>query len=167
MSNHCPHDKQRYHFGHGGKDEEHQRHQADIGYLLDHHHQLQRQVTLLDNGFSATTTSDQPEVVEVLQRHVLDMKARFDKGRAIRSWDAVYALLFAYKDHIDVDYQLITNGIQSRVTTQDPELVEAVQAHAHAVSGFVRQGRAVSGEGYPLSDAALEKLNRYLHKSVD
>lgn len=158
---------QPYLFGRGGKDPEHQRHQQDIGRLLDQHQQFQRQVNLLDNGFSATTTSDNADLVAILQRHVLDMKARFAGGRAIRSWDPVYALLFAYREQIQVDYELIDNGIRSHVTTEDAELVEAVQAHAHAVSGFVRAGRQVSGDAYPLSTASLEKLQACLHNQTE
>jgi hypothetical protein len=111
---------------------------------------------LLENGFTATTTSNNPEIVSTLQTHVSDMKARFAKGRGIRSWDKVYALLFAYREHINVDYQMTPDGVTSIVTTNNPQLVEALHAHAHAVSGFVAQGRQGAGESYPISEA-LEK----------
>jgi len=153
----CPHAQKNYLFGRGGADAEHQKHQADIAILLDHHHDIQRQVTLLNDGFTATTTSENPMVAKTLQIHVADMKARFAKGRAIRSWDQVYAILFAYRDQIDVRYEMLPNGVISTVTTQNPILVEALHAHAHAVSSFVAQGREKSGEAYPIS-AALEKL---------
>jgi hypothetical protein len=152
----CPNHQKNYRFGRGGADAEHQKHQADIGTLLDNHQAIQRQVTLLENGFTATTTSNNPEVVSTLQTHVSDMKARFAKGRGIRSWDKVYALLFAYREHINVDYQMAHDGVTSIVTTNNPQLVEALHAHAHAVSGFVAQGRQGAGESYPIS-AALEK----------
>jgi len=157
MTTQCPHHQKVYLFGRGGSDAEHQKHQADIGVLLDHHHLLQREVTLLDNGFTATTTSNDPAIVRTLQVHVSDMKARFAKGRGIRSWDKVYALLFAYRDQINVDYQMRPNGVTSIVTTDHAQLVEALHAHAHAVSGFIAQGRQGAGESYPISEA-LEKL---------
>lgn len=152
----CPNNQKTYLFGRGGSDAEHQKHQADIGTLLDNHQAIQRQVTLLENGFSATTTSSNPEIACTLQTHVTDMKARFAKGRGIRSWDKVYALLFAYREQINVDYQMLPNGVTSMVTTDNPQLVEALHAHAYAVSGFVAQGRQGSGESYPISEA-LEK----------
>ena len=162
MSSNCPHSAQTYHFGRGGQDAEHQQHQADIGILLDGHVQIRRVVTVLDNGFSAHTTSDEPSIVQALQTHVVDMKARFAKGRAIRSWDKVYALLFAYRAHISVDYTRLPDGVMSVVTTDKPELVELLHAHASAVSGFAEQGRAVSGLAYPLSEA-LENLPLHPH----
>ncbi len=152
----CPNNQKTYLFGRGGSDAEHQKHQADIGTLLDNHQAIQRHVTLLENGFSATTTSSNPEIIRTLQTHVTDMKARFAKGRGIRSWDKVYALLFAYREQINVDYQMNPDGVTSMVTTNNPQLVEALHAHAHAVSSFVAQGRQGSGESYPISEA-LEK----------
>lgn len=163
MSQTCPHQTTHYHFGRGGKDAEHQAHQADIQFLLSEHSLLHREVTLLDKGFSAITTSQNAEVVSILQRHVYDMKARFAKGRAIRSWDAVYALLFAYRDQIQVNYERLENGIRSVVTTDDTDLVEVLQAHAHAVSGFVAHGKQAAAESYPLSEKALEKLANTPH----
>ncbi len=163
MSETCPHQSTHYHFGRGGKDAEHQAHQADIQSLLAQHTQLSRQVELLSNGFSAITTSDNPELVTILQRHVFDMKTRFAKGRAIRSWDAVYALLFAYREQISVNYERLDNGISSVVTTDQADLVEVLHAHAHAVSRFVQQGKEAAAESYPLSTKALEKLNNAPH----
>lgn len=161
----CPHQSHQYHFGRGGKDAEHQAHQADIQTLLSQHAQLERKVELLSNGFTAITTSNNPELVTVLQRHVYDMKARFAKGRAIRSWDAVYALLFAYRDQIQVTYERLENGISSLITTDQDDLVEVLHAHAHAVSGFVAHGKQAAAESYPLSASALEKLANLPHNS--
>lgn len=79
MSETCPHQSTHYHFGRGGKDAEHQAHQADIQSLLAQHTQLSRQVELLSNGFRAITTSNDSALVSILQRHVFDMKARFAK----------------------------------------------------------------------------------------
>jgi hypothetical protein len=163
MNQTFPYQSQHYHFGRGGKDAEHQAHQADIQSLLAQHTQLSRQVELLSNGFSAITTSDNPELVTILQRHVFDMKTRFAKGRAIRSWDAVYALLFAYRDQIEVTYEQLDNGVSSVVTTDQADLVEVLHAHAQAVSRFVQQGKEAAAESYPLSTKALEKLTNTPH----
>lgn len=160
MTAQCPHNEKVYLFGRGSRDAEHQQHQADIAILLDHHHQIERYVRLLPNGFTATTTSTNPDIVQTLQTHVVDMKARFAKGRAIRSWDAVYALLFACRDEITVNYDMRPDGVTSHVTTNNPMLVELLQAHAHTVSGFVQAGRQQSGDPYPLS----ETLEKYLHQ---
>jgi len=164
MTSNCPHSSQNYHFGRGGSDAAHQKHQADISTLLDGHLSIQREVTLLDNGFSATTTSEDPTIARTLQAHVSDMKARFASGRAIRSWDKVYALLFAYRDHIQVDYTMIPHGVSSHVTTENRDLIELLHAHAHAVSGFAAHGRAVSGDSYPISKT-VENLTLHPHTS--
>lgn len=163
MNETCPHQSHQYHFGRGGKDAEHQAHQADIQTLLSQHNQLERRIELLSNGFSAITTSDNPALVRVLQRHVYDMKARFAKGRAIRSWDAVYALLFAYRDQIQVEYERLENGIRSVIITEQADLVEVLHTHAQAVSLFIQQGKQAAGESYPLSEKALEKLANTPH----
>lgn len=155
----CPHSAPTYHFGRGGSDAEHQRHQADIAVLLDQHQEIYRQVTLSETGFTAITTSENPLVAEKLQTHITDMKARFAQGRAIRSWDPVYALMFAYRDDIEVRYEFLPTGVKSEVSTQHPELVELLHAHAHAVSGFAREGREISGTAYPISEALQKQLN--------
>lgn len=157
------HQEHLYHFGRGGSDAEHQKHQADIQTLLDRHHQIDRVVEILPNGFNAITTSADTHVATILQTHVTDMKARFAKGRAIRSWDQVYALLFAYQGQIHVEYQLMPNGVQSNVTTDNPDLVPVLHAHAHAVSAFVTEGRKAASESYPLSPETLEKLPLHPH----
>lgn len=157
------HQEHHYHFGRGGRDAEHQKHQADIQALLDQHHLIDRVVEILPNGFNAITTSTDTYVATILQTHITDMKARFAKGRAIRSWDHVYALLFAYREQIHVEYQLISNGVQSKVTTDNQNLVAVLHAHAHAVSGFVTEGRKAASESYPLSPETLEKLPLHPH----
>ena len=154
----CQHQQQVYRFGRGGSDEEHQKHQADISVLLDNHNEIQREICLLADGFTATTTSTNPLIVKHLHDHVSDMKARFAKGRAIRSWDPVYALLFAYKDDIQISYQMRDDGVYSKVTTKNVELIELLHAHAQEVSGFVREGRAIAGESYPISEKLTQLL---------
>jgi len=79
-----------YKHGHGGNDAEHQAHQADITALLEGHTSLKRETEHLPNGIRTCTTSDDPELARILLRHAEDMKARFTKGRAIRSWDPLF-----------------------------------------------------------------------------
>lgn len=128
-----------YRHGHGS-DEQHRQDQALFSKLLENHQALKRETRTLENGIVARTTSDDPELVTVLIAHVEGMEKRFGMGRAIRSWDPLFAALFEYKDHIKMVYRTLENGVEAELTADDPKLVELIHSHDLTLHGFVNEG---------------------------
>ncbi len=77
---------------------------------------------------------------KVLQAHVEGMEKRFGMGRAIRSWDPLFAALFEYKDQIRMEYRTIENGVEAKLTADDPKLIELIHSHDLTLHGFVDEG---------------------------
>lgn len=141
----------QYRFGRGS-DAEHLQDQALFKQLLEQHHQLQRQTVKLANGIKAQTIADNKALVKVLQQHVVGMEKRFAKGRAIRSWDPLFAALFEYKDQMKMEYRMLPNGVEAVLTSEEPKLVELIQAHDLTLHGFVDKGFAASKNESPKPD---------------
>lgn len=129
-----------------GSDEVHRHDQVVFGQLLAQHQNLYRRSQLLPNGIEAVTGSDNPELVQLLHDHVKGMEKRFASGRAIRSWDPLFAALFEYKDQINFDYRLTDQGVLAIITAQDPKLIELIQCHDQTIHKFVDYGSKRSGE---------------------
>ena len=139
-----------YKHGHGGSDAEHQAHQADIIALLEGHTRLRRVTEHLPNGIRSCTTSDDPELAAILLRHAADMKARFAKGRAIRSWDPLFAMLFEQRDTIHVELMARADGLCAELTCTDPALIPLIHAHDKALMQFVAEGRTAASQESPV-----------------
>ncbi|MDA3808507.1 MAG: hypothetical protein PF440_11425 [Thiomicrorhabdus sp.] len=140
--------KRTYKHGHGS-DEQHRQDQALFKELLAKHGQLKRETVILENGIRSTTTAATPELVRILQEHVLGMKNRFGIDRAIRSWDPLFAALFEYKDEIEMEYHNIEHGVEAVLTTENPKLIELIQCHDATLHGFVDRGFEAGGEESP------------------
>ena len=139
-----------YKHGRGGNDAEHQAHQADIQSLLDRHNSLRRVTEHLPNGIRTCTTSNDPALVHILQRHAQDMKARFAKGRAIRSWDPLFAMLFEQRDAIHVELIERADGLCAELTCTDLTLIPLIHAHDEAIMRFVAEGRTAASQESPI-----------------
>ena len=138
----------RYKHGHGS-DEQHLKDQALFKELLEHHGELTRETEILENGICSRTLSENPRLAKVIQQHTLGMEKRFGMGRAIRSWDPLFAALFEYKDKIQMEYKMIPNGVEATLTTEDPKLIELIQCHDETIHGFVNEGFEAGGRESP------------------
>jgi len=129
------------HYKHGhGSDEQHKQDQALFGQLMEEHAKLKRVTETIENGICSRTTTEVPELVKVLQEHVAGMEKRFGMGRAIRSWDPLFAALFEYKDQINMEYHNIENGVEATLTSDDPKIIELILCHDETLHGFVNEG---------------------------
>jgi len=143
-----------YKHGHGGSDAEHQAHQADITALLEGHTSLKRMTEHLPNGIRTCTTSENPDLAAMLLRHAQDMKARFAKGRAIRSWDPLFAILFEQRHAIHVTLIEHEDGVCAELTCTDPALIPLIHAHDKALMQFVAEGRTAASQESPVPPTA-------------
>jgi hypothetical protein len=141
----------QYRFGRG-TDAEHLKDQALFKQLLEEHQLLKRTTVKLENGIKAQTTAQTSELVKVLQQHVVGMDKRFANGRAIRSWDPLFAALFEYKDEMQMEYRMLPDGVEAILTSSDPKLIELIHAHDLTLHGFVNKGFEASKEESPKPD---------------
>ncbi|MEW6764471.1 MAG: hypothetical protein AB1344_01620 [Pseudomonadota bacterium] len=141
-----------YKHGRGGSDAEHQAHQADIMALFEGHKSLKRVTENLPNGIRICTTSDDPHLATILRRHATDMKARFAKGRAIRSWDPLFAMLFEQRENIRVALMEREDGLCAELTCDDPVLLPLIHAHDATLHKFIEYGASRSGEASATPD---------------
>lgn len=142
------HPHRAYRHGHGS-DEQHKKDQALFSKLLEEHQQLKRSTTKLSNGICSQTTSDNPDLARIIQEHVEGMEKRFGMGRAIRSWDPLFAALFEYKDQIKMEYRNIDNGVEAVLTSEDPKIIELIHCHDLTLHGFVDEGFDAGGKESP------------------
>lgn len=144
-------DKHAYKFGHG-TDEQHKRDQALFKQLLENHTKLNRKTAFLKDGIRVTTRSTDPDLVNILHQHVEGMEKRFASGRAIRSWDPLFAALFEFRDQINMQYEMLPDGVLTEMTSDDPKIVELIRKHDETLHNFVRAGYNISGEPSPVPD---------------
>lgn len=141
----------QYRHGHGS-DAQHKQDQALFSHLLEHHQKIERHTEILENGICSRTTSSDPKIAEIIQQHVEGMEKRFGMGRAIRSWDPLFAALFEYKDDITMQYHNITDGVEAILTTENPKLIDLIQCHDETLHGFVNHGFTAGGKESPKPD---------------
>ena len=117
--------------------------------LLYHHAKIRRTVTMIDNGVSAVTESDDPAVATLIKDHALAMRDRMVEGRQVRVWDPVFKELFARHTHVKLAVELTEKGVRIVETGDDAETVRLLRSHASGVSDFVRVGSAAAQRETP------------------
>ena len=121
-----------------------------IHSLLANHSSIQRQVRKLPNGVETLTTSADPRIAATLVEHVNSMYARLREGRMIRGFDPLFVELFRHAGRIELRIERVAQGVRVVETSSETYAVKLIQAHADAVSGFVKDGTAAMHRIHPL-----------------
>lgn len=108
--------------------------------LFDSHDKFQREVTETETGYVSKTTSDDPEAVQLIQKHVKQMEGRLKQGLMVRHWDPAYVEFVNYYDDIDIEITNIENGISIVATGKTKEAREVARNHAGIISKFIDYG---------------------------
>jgi hypothetical protein len=108
--------------------------------LFTNHDQFKREVTLTDEGYVSTTTSENSEMVKMIQEHMKQMESRLEKGLMVRRWDPAYEEFVNHYDDIDIRFKKIENGISVTAKGKTPAAVKVARNHAGIVSRFVAHG---------------------------
>jgi thiosulfate dehydrogenase len=119
-------------------------------YLLEHHREIHRSVNRLDRGVETLTESDNPEVAVKIQEHVASMRRRVEDGRGLRFWDELFVALFRKHASIKMSVENTRNGVKVIETSDDPNVVPLIQAHADVVSRFVAHGFDEAHKNHPI-----------------
>lgn len=124
----------------------------DAMQLLHNHASLKREVQEIPNGVKTTTTTTDSQVLALLRRHPREMYAFYETGGSVRPRDPMFAELSRIADKVTMEFRDIENGIETIATSDDPEVVKLIRAHAAKVTEFVKRGHAALMEGAPLPE---------------
>lgn len=109
--------------------------------LLINHDQIERKVEDIPNGVRTTTTSENPQVAQLIREHVRQMKALYARGQPIRVMDPVFRELFRNRKKASLNYDEILGGVRVMHTSEDPQVVLLIRQHARGfVSEAAREG---------------------------
>lgn len=104
--------------------------------------QITREVENLPNGIRTITMSDDPELLGVVTSHVLGMIDRVDTGQDPQVFiqSPTLDILFERRASITTEIDFTDTGVIVIQTSEDPEVVAALQTHAGEVSDMVDRG---------------------------
>ncbi len=108
--------------------------------LFDRHTEIRRTVEQVPGGVRTTTESDDPALVARLQAHVSSMYGHLQKGQEVQCMSDSLPLLFRNANGYQRRLTFTAKGVSVTETSGDPQLKDAIRAHAQEVSGFVKEG---------------------------
>lgn len=123
---------------------------ADMGIvheMLMAHDAIARTVINLPNGVRTVTESDDPQVAAYIKAHVASMDQRLATGEVFNMNSSTIPRIFASAERIHTEIVETSTGVEFTQTTEDPELVSTLQAHAAEVSELAREGMAAMMRG--------------------
>lgn len=137
-----------------GKDgqKSHRELMRDAHALVFNNDLIVRTVEEIPGGVRTTTTTSDPELLEVLQRHPKEMGAYYKDGGMVRGWDPVFRALAQHSDKVEMEVKKIENGVEVIATSEDKRVAKLIRAHAYKVSDFVERGRTAMHEPTPLPE---------------
>jgi len=115
--------------------------------MLAYNERIKRTVTNLPNGIRTVTESDDAQVAQYISAHVASMEKRLDEGRVFNLFSTTLPVLFKNKDKIRTKVETTGKGVIVIQTSDDAEVVAALQAHALEVSELARDGMAAMMRG--------------------
>lgn len=137
--------------GSGARDDAHAQDMVAIHALLSDSTKVKRTTKHVPGGVSTVTESNDSKVTRLIQQHTAAMQKRLTEGRPIRDWDPLFAALFERHDKIKLVVTNTKKGVAVTETSDDPEVVALIRAHAAAVDGFVKRGTAGIAHDAPRS----------------
>jgi hypothetical protein len=108
--------------------------------MLAYNERIERTVTHLPNGIRTVTESDDAQVAQSIKAHVASMEKRLDEGRVFNLFSPTLPVLFENKDKIRTKVETTGKGVIVIQTSDDAQVVAALQAHALEVSELARDG---------------------------
>jgi hypothetical protein len=104
------------------------------------HSELRRSVEDIPGGVRTTTESGSADLVAELQAHVSSMYAHLDQGAEVSCMSSSLPTLFRRSPEYHRQLTFTANGVIAEETASDPDLTNAIRAHAREVTGFVVEG---------------------------
>jgi hypothetical protein len=108
--------------------------------LVTNNQAITRTVVHLPNGIRTLTESSNPTVAGYITAHVASMEQRLEEGEVFNLFSPTLPTLFENYDRIHSEFEYTPTGVAVVQTSDDPALVEALQAHAAEVTELVDEG---------------------------
>ena len=108
--------------------------------LVTNNRAITRTVEHLPNGIRTITESSSPAIAGYINAHVASMERRLEEGEVFNLFSHTLPVIFENWDRIDSEFEYTETGVAVVQTSDDPVLVEALQAHAAEVTELVDEG---------------------------
>jgi len=118
--------------------------------LLLNHGKIRFTFEKIARGARTITTSKDAEIVRTIRLHAREMKVRVQQGNNIRPNDPIFIEIFRRHKEVRDVITDIPGGVSEDETSQNPQVVLLIRAHAQVVAGFVRQGLEATHQNTPL-----------------
>ena len=143
--------------GGGMMDENMMRDMGPIHGLFMQHEKIHRAVEEIPGGVRTMTTSEDPQVTDLIRTHVREMKERIEMGQPIRQMDPLFREIFRHHEKIRLEIEDVPGGVRATETSDDPQVTLLIRQHAkRAVSEFVQGGMNRAMQGTPLPEGYKE-----------
>ena len=115
---------------------------AELRDMFQNHQEITRTVELITNGIKTTTETLNPDLRASLVSHVVGMIDRVEdlNDPEIPIQSPTLAVLFEKGNQIVTEITPTDRGVIVTQTSDDPELVTALQTHAGEVSDLAKRG---------------------------
>ena len=115
---------------------------AEMAIMFRNFQTLERTVENLPNGIRTVTSSSDPETMDALVSHVTGMIQRVEEGRDPKVFiqSPTLDIFFQKGEGLVNEIEVNDNGIVVTQTSDDPELVAALQTHAAEVTDMANRG---------------------------
>jgi hypothetical protein len=115
---------------------------AELAVLFRNFQTISREVTNLPDGIRTVTRSSDEAVMDALVSHVVGMIGRVEAGDDPKIFiqSPTLDIFFERGDQIETNIDVTNEGIVVVQTSDDPELVEALQIHAAEVTAMADRG---------------------------
>jgi hypothetical protein len=121
---------------------------AELAVMFRNFETITRDVTNLPNGIHTVTRSLDEDVMDQLVSHVFGMIGRVEDNDdpEIIIQSRTLDIFFERGDEIETEIELTDEGIVVIQTSEDPELIAALQEHAAEVTDLADRGMAAVHE---------------------
>jgi hypothetical protein len=121
---------------------------AELRTLFENHAEITRSVENLPNGIRTVTETENAELRDAMTSHIMSMVMRLDEKRdpQIPIQSATLDVLFEKSEFITTMFDYTPSGIVIVQTSDDPEVVAALQKHAAEVSDLAARGMEAAHE---------------------
>ena len=121
---------------------------AELRALYENHKDLTRTVENLPNGIRTVTETDNADLRDALASHIMSMTLRIDEKRdpEIPIQSLTLDILFEKSELITTEMEHTDTGVAIVQTSDDPDVVAALQTHAAEVSDLAARGMQAAHE---------------------
>lgn len=109
--------------------------------LFERHAEIQRATQYLPNGIIDATVSGNAKTAGIIQAHVIEMYDRLDSNRPFPyPMSPSVTTMFRNSAKYRRTYKILPDGVEVTETSDDPEMVKVIYAHAKELDAFAKDG---------------------------